>query len=149
MDTSEGRQINYRNPGLAGVFHFLEFCYYCILSDCTGNGILTYDLASAAADDKGRADVRLFIFEVDGLAEMSVGEHLAIHYITCVVADDQPKLFSRGIFKIHVEDNVLITYANVLDGDLLVVELCFIVLAAISQAGDWIAKKEYSCYGCY
>lgn len=80
---------------------------------------------------------------------MRVAELFAVNNITGVVADDQPEFFICGVLEVYVEDNVLIVGANILNSDLFVIELCFIILAAVSQTGEGIADKDNSCYGCY
>ena len=124
----------------------LQFGNNCIFSDRAGNGELTYDLVILVADDEGRTNVGLLILEIYILAEMISAELFAIYYIAVVVADDQPEFFSSGIFEIYVEYHVIFVDAYVLNGDLLVSELGFVVLAAISQADDGVGDDKYE--GC-
>ncbi len=120
----------------------LQFGNNCVFSDCAGNGELTYDLVIVVANDEGRTDVGLLILEIYVLAEMSCGELFAIYYITVVITDDQPELFSSGIFEIYMEYYMIFTDTYILNGDLLVGELGFFVLAAVCQAGDRVVDDK-------
>ena len=127
---------------------YLQLSNNRIFSNNIGYFKPTGDFAIPVADDESRMHIHTFFLQRDRLGEMYIGELLAIEDIPCVILDDQPEFFGRRVFELYAEYNIVIVVAHILNGYLLVIQIYFFI-AAISQAGQGIADKEYNGYRHY
>jgi hypothetical protein len=92
-------------------------------------------------------DLGIRVLEENRFSEMYIAELLVVDDITGIVLDDEPEFVGGGVVELHLEDNVVIAGAQVLNGNLFVVQGGnFIIDAtAICLAGEGIAYEDNKC----
>jgi len=113
---------------------------------------LTNDVAAVCAtDDERRVDLGFRVLEIYIFCKMCFGELLVVNDVAVVILNDQGELFTGRVFELHLENNVVIGCAYILDRYLFVREGSFLVMitAAICVAGQRIANDNDKSGYCY
>jgi len=129
----------------------LEACYGRVLSNGLYNLEVTNDVGTVcSANDKGRLDLVVGIFEVHVLCEVCFAELLVVNNITGVVLDDQGELFSGGVIEYNLENDLVVAGTNILNRYLSVGQgRDFLSTAAVCVASQRICYENYYCGKCY
>ena len=119
-------------------------------------GLVDLELANdfavvTAADDESRVNFRISVLEEYRFSKMCIRELLVINYISVVILDDQREFFGSGVFEFHLEDDVVIASALVLNRNLFFSQGSFLVIdaTAVCLAGEGIANEDYYGRQCY
>jgi hypothetical protein len=95
-------------------------------------------------------DLGIRVLEENRFREMYIAELLVVDNVTGIVLDDQPEFIGGGVFEIHLEDDVVIAGAQVLYGNLFIVQggNLLIDATAICLAGEGVAYEDNDgCHG--
>ncbi len=133
-------------PGFS-LWDNLERRYSGVLSNGLYNLEVTNDIATCRrADDEGRLDLGVGVFEVYVLCEVCFAELLVVNNISGVILDDQGELFSIWVVEYNLENDLVVGSAYVLNRYLCVGQgRYFLRTAAICVACQRICYENYYC----
>ena len=140
------------SPALFFIGDNLENGYRSVLGDSLYDMELTnYVAVVSAADNKRRSDLGFRVLEIYIFCKMCFAELLVVNDVPVVVLDDQGELLTGWVFELHLENNIVLGSAYILDRYLFVGEgsLLVMITAAICVAGQGIANDNYKSGCCY